>query len=130
MQATFLEAIQQYTRPADSPPSHERAPNTPSSTGQPEEPDLDRLRQKFLSNRRRDLEALASALAAYDWGTIQTLGHRIKGLAGSYGFEEIGAIGHLLEQAAGGQEMDRIAFGVQELTQILERLDPSHDRAA
>jgi hypothetical protein len=54
----------------------------------------------------------------------------MKGLAGSYGFEEIGAIGCLLEQAAGGQEMDRITSGVQELTQILERLDPSQDRAA
>ncbi|HEX7765539.1 MAG TPA: Hpt domain-containing protein, partial [Nitrospira sp.] len=120
----------QYTRPADSSPSHERAPSTPSRTRQPEEPDLDRLRQKFLSNRRRDLETLASALATHDWFAIQTLGHRMKGLAGSYGFEEIGAIGCLLEQAAGGQEMDRIASGVQELTQILERLDPSHDRAA
>jgi len=69
-------------------------------------------------------------LSIHDWATIQTLGHRMKGLAGSYGFDEIGAIGSRLETAAVGQEPDRIASGIQELTQILERLDPSHDRAA
>lgn len=130
LQATFLEAIQRYARPADSPLSHERIHKTPSSAGQPEEPDLNRLRQKFLSNRRRDLEALASALSTHNWATIQTLGHRMKGLAGSYGFDEIGAIGSLLEKAAGEQEPDRIASGIQELTQILERLDPSRAQAA
>ncbi|MDQ1291789.1 MAG: hypothetical protein QG615_1598, partial [Nitrospirota bacterium] len=95
-----------------------------------DEQDLERLRRKFLSNRRRDLDTLTSALSTRDWTTIQTIGHRMKGLAGSYGFEEIGAIGSLLEKAAGGQEPDRIASGMQELEQILERLDPSHDRAA
>jgi CheY-like chemotaxis protein/HPt (histidine-containing phosphotransfer) domain-containing protein len=129
-QSTFLEAIQQYARPADSPSSHERTHKTPSTAGQPEEPDLDRLRQKFLSNRRHDLEALASALSTHDWATIKTLGHRMKGLAGSYGFDEIGAIGSLLEKAAGEQEPDRIASGIQELTQILERLHPSRAQAA
>ncbi|MCS6293312.1 MAG: PAS domain S-box protein [Nitrospira sp.] len=130
LQTTFLEAIQQYARPADSPSPHERIYKTPPSAGQPEEPDLDRLRQKFLSNRRRDLEALASALSTHDWATIQTLGHRMKGLAGSYGFEEIGAIGIRLEKAAVGQEPDRITSGIEELAHILERLDPSQDQAA
>ncbi len=130
LQTTLLEAIQQYARPADSPSSRERAQKTPSTAGQPEEPDLDRLRQKFLSNRRRDLEALASALSTHDWATIQTLGHRMKGLAGSYGFEEIGAIGSRLEKAAVGQEPDRITSGIEELAHILERLDPSQDQAA
>ena len=130
LQTTFLEAIQQYARPADAPSSHERRHNTPSSAGQPEESDLDRLGQKFLSNRRRDLEALASALATHDWTTIQTLGHRMKGLAGSYGFEEIGAIGGQLEKAAVGQEPDRITSAIKELAHFLERLDPSQDQAA
>lgn len=129
-QTTFLEAIQQYARPTDSPSSHEHALETPSSPGQPEEPDLGRLRQKFLSNRKRDLDALASALSTHNWTTIQTLGHRMKGLAGSYGLEEIGTIGSRLEQAAVGQEPDRIASAIRELAHILERLDPSQDQAA
>jgi hypothetical protein len=54
----------------------------------------------------------------------------MKGLAGSYGFEEIGAIGSRLEKAAVGQEPDRIASAINELAHILERLDPSQDQAA
>jgi len=130
LQTTFLEAIQRYARPAASSSTHKHAQETPSSAGQPEEPDLDRLRQKFLSNRRRDLEALVSALSTHEWATIQTLGHRMKGLAGSYGLEEIGSIGSRLEKAAVGQEPDRITSAIKELAHILERLDPSQDRAA
>lgn len=129
-QATFLEAIQQYAKQALQQPADDRTAQMTSAIQQPDEQDLERLRRKFLSNRRRDLDTLTSALSTRDWTTIQTIGHRMKGLAGSYGFEEIGAIGSLLEKAAGGQEPDRIASGMQELEQILERLDPSHDRAA
>lgn len=129
-QATFLDAIHQYATPALLQPGNERTTRMTSATHQPDEQDLERLRRKFLSRRWRDLDALASALSIHDWATIQTLGHRMKGLAGSYGFDEIGAIGSRLETAAVGQEPDRIASGIQELTQILERLDPSHDRAA
>lgn len=129
-QATFLDAIHQYATPALLQTGNERTTRMTSATHQPDEQDLERLRRKFLSRRWRDLGALASALSIHDWATIQTLGHRMKGLAGSYGFDEIGAIGSRLETAAVGQEPDRIASGIQELTQILERLDPSHDRAA
>ncbi|KAF4516000.1 hypothetical protein B566_EDAN000237 [Ephemera danica] len=130
LQTTLLEAIHHYARTTPPPSSQERT-HTPSlSPRPPEESDLDRLRQKFLSNRRRDLTALTSALATHDWATIQTLGHCIKGLAGSYGFEEIGAIGSRLEQAAIEQEPDRITSEIEELAQNLDRFDPSRDRAA
>ncbi len=132
-QAIFLEAIQRYARPA-----LKQAPQTPeecpapmtSSSHTPAEQELERLRLKFLNNRRRDVEALTSALSAHDWTAIQTLGHRMKGLAGSYGFEEIGAIGSRLEQAAGRQASDGIGAEIQQLAEILEGLDPSQDRAA
>jgi PAS domain S-box-containing protein len=130
LQATFLEAIQQYARPVADRTAPEQAAQMPPASEQPDEQNLDRLRRKFLHNRRRDLAALASAMAARDWTTIHTLGHRMKGLAGSYGFEDIGVIGTVLEQAADGQELDRVASGMRELTQILERLDPSQEQAA
>lgn len=132
-QAIFLEAIHHYARPALN-----RTPRTPeerttpmtSAPPPPVEQDLDQLRLKFLNNRRHDVDALRSALSAQDWTTIQTLGHRMKGLAGSYGFEEIGAIGNRLEQAAGRKEPADIGSGIQQLAQILARLDVSQDRAA
>lgn len=129
-QSTFLEAIHHYAKPADNQTRDERPAPTTSASQPSAEQDLERLRLKFLNNRRRDVEALTSALSAHDWATIKTLGHRMKGLAGSYGFEEIGGVGNRLEQAADGQEQDRIEAGIQELALILERLNPSHDRAA
>ena len=91
---------------------------------------MERLRRKFLSNRQRDLDLLSSALATRDWTTIHTLGHRMKGLAGSYGHEDIGALGKRLEQAAEEQGTEDIASAIQELAHTLERLNPAHDRAA
>lgn len=129
-QAIFLDAIRQYAHSIIQQPVRDRAADLPPSIHQPEEQDLDQLRQKFLSNRWRDLETLSTALSARDWTTIQTIGHRMKGLAGSYGFEEIGAIGSDLEQSSRAQATDRIAAEIQELAQILQRVDPAHDRAA
>lgn len=129
-QTTFLEAIQQYVHPVNHPSAHKHSAQMTSTSPPPHEQDLDRLRQKFLSNRWRDLEALSSATATCDWATIQTIGHRIKGLAGSYGFDTIGEVGSVIEQSAERQEMNRVAAGIQELAQALEQLDPSHDRAA
>ena len=132
-QTIFLDAIRRYARPAPNQaahPSEARTAPTASASQPPAEQELERLRLKFLHNRRRDVDALTSALSAHDWTTIKTLGHRMKGLAGSYGFEEIGAIGNRLEQAAGRQEPDDIGPAIQQLAQILERLHPPQDRAA
>lgn len=129
-QATFLDAIQQYTHTTLRQPAPGRANQRPPATSQDGADDLERLRRKFLNNRRRDVDALRSALSTHDWTTIQTLGHRIKGLAGSYGLEEIGAIGHRLEQAGGRQEPDGIETEIHQLAQIVEQLDPSQDQAA
>ena len=129
-QATFLAAIHQYIRTPDRQTAPGQAAQETPATRLIGEEELDGLSRKFLHNRQRDLRALASALAAHDWTTIQTIGHRIKGLAGSYGFEDVGAIRSRLEQAAGEQAPDRIASEMEQLEQSLQRLDPSHERAA
>lgn len=130
LQATFLEAIRQYAGPADDRSTDEgRLPVAPAKD-RLGNLDLDRLRRNFLRKRRRDLATLASAMAAGDWTTIRTIGHRMKGLAGSYGFEDIGVIGHEIELAAESQALDLVASRTQALTGILDRLDPSQKRAA
>lgn len=110
------------------PPQHAQLSSTslPTLGHGPDGQELERLRKKFLTNRWRDLDALSSAVTTNEWATIQTIGHRIKGLAGSYGFEEIGTIGAILEEAAAGKQMDRVALQIRELTQVLERLNPTH----
>ncbi|MFO0705944.1 MAG: ATP-binding protein [Nitrospira sp.] len=129
-QEAFLQAIRRHSSPqADSPMLSENRRRELRS-GQPDDRDFDELRRKFLTNRWKDLTTLASAIAMQDWTTIQTIGHRIKGLAGSYGLAEIGSIGGLIEDAARLRQMDRIESEREQLKRVLERLDPSRDQAA
>ncbi|MEC4890455.1 MAG: ATP-binding protein [Nitrospira sp.] len=129
-QTAFLETISYYANLSTAPPDRKRPSPADSPPPLMDEQDLDRLREKFLHNRRLDLEILASAVRTSDWATIQTIGHRMKGLAGSYGFTEIGAIGTALEDAAHRRQLHRVAAEIHALTQILTPLDPAQDHAA
>ncbi|HEU4683175.1 MAG TPA: PAS domain S-box protein [Nitrospira sp.] len=81
---------------------------------------LDTLRPRFLSNRLLDISALKTALEQQDFGQIRMIGHQIKGLAGSYGFHEIGAVGQAIEQAALTKDVQGIAQGVHDLVVALQ----------
>ena len=54
----------------------------------------------FLENRRRDVQTLDTALRESNLVKIKTIGHRMKGDGGGYGFDAISVIGVALEQAA------------------------------
>ncbi len=129
-QASLLETISHYAHLPAAPPDGTQPATVSPSLPLLDEQDLQRLREKFLHNRWLDLETVASAAHASDWTAIQTIGHRMKGLAGSYGYTEIGEIGAALEDAAHRQDLDCVAANIQALTQILRQLDPAHDRAA
>lgn len=74
-------------------------------------PELEPLIPKFLANRRRDLEALRAALAAADFPAMGEIGHRLKGVGASYGFDRISAIGRQIEIDA--RALDRAALASQ-----------------
>lgn len=80
-------------------------------------------RPQFLAHRRKDLETMRQAAAQQDYETIRTMGHRIKGVAGSYGFPDIGAVGHLLEQSAKARDQAAIQQGIEQLAMMLIHLD-------
>ena len=62
--------------------------------------DLADLIPTFLSNRKKELEALRAALAAADFEQLRQLGHRMKGVGVSYGFERVSALGKNIEDGA------------------------------
>lgn len=91
------------------------------------EADLRRLRPQFIRKRRDDVLALRTAIDANNFDQIRTIGHRIKGLAGSYGLHAIGVIGGVIEQAAMQCQIDRVTTGVAELVEAIreaEQPDP------
>lgn len=85
--------------------------------------DLEDIVPIFLANRKEDLQLLRNALAVQDFTTIQTLGHRMKGDGGGYGFDQISRIGTVMELAAKCHDYQAIEQHVGELENFLRRVN-------
>jgi HPt (histidine-containing phosphotransfer) domain-containing protein len=66
---------------------------------------------------------LQSAIMAENADLIRTIGHRIKGLAGSYGLDRIGLIGSAIEQAALDHNFERVTMEVRQLVESLREAE-------
>jgi len=86
---------------------------------------LAQLKPKFFRNRRHDISLLRTAITERNFSQIETIGHRIKGLAGSYGLYEIGDIGGSIEQAALKRDLDRVTFEVSRLLNAVRAAEES-----
>ena len=62
--------------------------------------DLEDLIPTFLKNRKKELDNLRVALASADFEQLRQLGHRMKGVGVSYGFERVSALGKHIEDGA------------------------------
>ena len=62
--------------------------------------DLEDLIPVFLGNRRKELDTLRAALAAADFEQLRQLGHRMRGVGNSYGFEQVSSLGKQIEDGA------------------------------
>ena len=62
--------------------------------------DLEDLIPTYLANRKKELETLRQALEAADFEQIRQIGHRMRGVGTSYGFDDVTALGKLIEEAA------------------------------
>ena len=76
----------------------------------------------FLDNRKKDIQILWDALAKQDFETIQTLGHRMKGDGGGFGFDRITDIGDAMERAAKLQDRSTIEQHIVQLESFLKRV--------
>ena len=62
--------------------------------------DLEDLIPTFMKNRAKELETLRAALAGGDMEQLRQLGHRMKGVGNSYGFEKVSLLGKQIEDGA------------------------------
>lgn len=76
----------------------------------------------FLETRRKDVQSLERALATGDLTTAGEIGHNLKGAGGSYGFDEMSRLGHIIEQAAGKGDPKKAIDALHELRDYLERV--------
>jgi HPt (histidine-containing phosphotransfer) domain-containing protein len=84
--------------------------------------DLEGIVPGFLENRRRDVQTLEAALQENNLAEIRTIGHRMKGDGGGYGFDAISMMGDALEQAAAREDRDAIRRQTVELIDFLARV--------
>jgi HPt (histidine-containing phosphotransfer) domain-containing protein len=83
---------------------------------------LEEIVPGFLENRRRDVLTLETALRDSNLAQIQTIGHRMKGDGGGYGFGAISVMGAALEQAAAREDRSAIRRHIAELIDFLARV--------
>ena len=93
--------------------------NSPAGMAALIDEEITRRRPLFLDHRRQDLKRMQEAIEQGDFEAIRIIGHRIKGLAGSYGFHDIGLSGAQLEQAAKDQDIAAMRRTIDCLTGLL-----------
>jgi signal transduction histidine kinase/CheY-like chemotaxis protein/HPt (histidine-containing phosphotransfer) domain-containing protein len=81
----------------------------------------------FMAEMRQLLEAIRTALAANDYGTVGNIAHQITGVGGSYGFEELSVLARSLEGAAKERDRAQVHGLVLACADYLEKVEVAHD---
>ena len=85
--------------------------------------DIEEIVPGFLEGRNKDVQSLRELVDAGDIAEIQTIGHKLKGNSGSYGFDEMGEIGARIEEAAKQNDLDTIVAETNELEKYLSDIE-------
>jgi HPt (histidine-containing phosphotransfer) domain-containing protein len=75
-----------------------------------------------MKNRSKEVETLRAALAAGDFEQMRQLGHRMKGVGNSYGFEKVSALGRQIEDGAKAGDRAGLEARIAEYTDYLARV--------
>lgn len=89
--------------------------------------DLEDLVPTFMKNRSKELEALRAALAAGDFEQMRQLGHRMKGVGISYGFDKVSLIGKQLEDGAKAADRAGLDARLVEYADYLARVKITYE---
>jgi HPt (histidine-containing phosphotransfer) domain-containing protein len=89
--------------------------------------DLEDLIPVFMGNRRKEVDSLRAALAAADFEQLRQLGHRMKGVGNSYGFERISLFGKQVEDGARSGDRASIEACIAEYRDYLARVQISYE---
>lgn len=84
--------------------------------------DLEDLVPTFMKNRAKELDALRAALGAGDFEQLRQLGHRMKGVGNSYGFEKVSLLGKQIEDGAKAADRGGLDARLAEYADYLARV--------
>lgn len=83
---------------------------------------LEPIVPEFLGNRKSDCATILQLLDKGAFSEIRTIGHRMKGAGGSYGFDDISEIGEIVEEASLKSDHETIRAATERLADYLERV--------
>jgi HPt (histidine-containing phosphotransfer) domain-containing protein len=84
--------------------------------------DLEDLIPVFIKNRQKELESLRAALNAADFEALRQLGHRMKGVGSSYGFQHVSVLGKRIEDGARSADRSSIEDCVADYASYLSKI--------
>ena len=85
--------------------------------------DLEDLIPVFMSNRRKELDTLRAALASADFDQLRQLGHRMKGVGYSYGFDHVSTLGKHIEEGARSGDRAALEARIGEYADYLAKVE-------
>jgi len=89
--------------------------------------DLEELIPVFMSNRRKELDALRVALAAADFEQLRQLGHRMKGVGNSYGFARVSDLGKHVEDGARSGDRASLEASILSYSEYLAKVQVAYE---
>ncbi len=91
------------------------------------EKDLEDLIPVFMSNRKKEVDALRVALAAADFEQLRQLGHRMRGVGHSYGFDQVSVLGKHIEERARSGDRAGLAANIEQYGDYLARVQIAYE---
>jgi len=84
--------------------------------------DLEDLIPTFMKNRAKELDTLRAALSGGDMEQLRQLGHRMKGVGNSYGFEKVSVLGKQIEDGAKSDDRAGLEACITQYADYLARV--------
>jgi HPt (histidine-containing phosphotransfer) domain-containing protein len=85
--------------------------------------ELEEIVPAFMNSRKKDIESLKNFFAEKNYEEIRSIGHKVKGTAGSYEFMELSEIGSKIEKAAADHDDEALGSLVIEYEDHVNAID-------
>lgn len=80
------------------------------------------LATNYINRRIKDLEYLQTALEDEDFVICEQIGHRLKGSAATFGFQELQQVATQLEVHAKEEDIESLTLDVDEFREWVEKI--------
>lgn len=89
--------------------------------------DLEDLIPTFMGNRKKELEALRVAVAASDFEQLRQLGHRMRGVGISYGFDHVSVLGKRIQDGAASGDKAMLEAQLADYADYLAKVEITYE---